>query len=448
MGTKGAYILASHPEASAPKSNRRFSRLQHAVAAKFQKISQAWQSNSKFTIHPFRSLHSRHILPLSITDYLSRFSLEFVLLGIAVLAVFVNIFIVQNAPILTSSDQSILFSFVKNHPSLNNQLLSSANVTTLLASGDQLVTQALSQSGISLALASSQSDGDQPVHSDPTSIQDDVIIKPNPSDTENFARHGVTTYEVEPGDTISGIASNFGISPQTIMTENKIDEQSILRPGQELNILPTTGITYTVKAGDTLDALLDKYKISEDAFLDANNLESFEDLAAGSIVVIPQQSVSTPTPSTPSNFVKNDSGQVPLTEATAPANLIVGPVSFIWPTPVRNITQGFSSRHTGLDISDSKKEPIYAAADGFVEIAGYQTNGYGNTIVINHGNGYKTRYGHASELYVKAGDYVTQGQLIAKQGNTGRVQGITGIHLHFEIIKDGVRVNPLNYVQP
>ncbi|MBX4186996.1 MAG: M23 family metallopeptidase, partial [Candidatus Doudnabacteria bacterium] len=70
------------------------------------------------------------------------------------------------------------------------------------------------------------------------------------------------------------------------------------------------------------------------------------------------------------------------------------------------------------------------------------------TIVINHGNGFKTRYGHASELYVSAGDYVKQGQLIAKQGNTGRVRGVTGIHLHFEILKNGKRVNPLSYVRP
>lgn len=280
-------------------------------------------------------------------------------------------------------------------------------------------------------------------------IQEDVILKTNPSDTRVPDRHGVTDYTVENGDTIQSIASSFGISPQTIMLENKLDETSKLKAGQELTILPTTGITYTLKAGDTLEGILSKYKISEDDFLDANNIESFEDLDEGSIVVIPMESVTLPAkPKPATQFVKTESGKVALKQASAPGGLTAAPVSFIWPTTTRNITQGFSKRHTGIDISDSKMEPIYASADGFVEISGYQTNGYGNTIVINHGNGYKTRYGHASQLFVSAGDFVKQGQLIAKQGRTGRVRGVTGIHLHFEIMRNGGKVNPLAYVKP
>lgn len=230
--------------------------------------------------------------------------------------------------------------------------------------------------------------------------------------------------------------------------ENKLTESSKLKPGQELIILPTTGITYTLKDGDTLDSILKKYKVSEIDFLDANNIESFEDLGVGSSVVIPMN-VTLPSQPKPSPlFVNTTTGKIALSQASAPAGFVGGPVHFIWPTTIRSITQGFSSRHAGIDISDSKMEPIYAAASGFVEISGYQANGYGNTIVINHGNGFKTRYGHASELYVKAGDLVKAGQTIAKQGRTGRVRGITGIHLHFEVIKNGVHVSPLLYVKP
>jgi murein DD-endopeptidase MepM/ murein hydrolase activator NlpD len=233
------------------------------------------------------------------------------------------------------------------------------------------------------------------------------------------------------------------------MMENKIIDSSALRTGQELTILPTTGITYTLKSNDTLESILNKYKITEDDFLDANNLESFEDLDQGAVVVIPMASVNMPSvPRVASNFIKSDTGKIALRQAIAPDNFSGGVLSFIWPTSVRNITQGFSRRHTGLDISDSKTEPIYATADGFIEISGYQANGYGNTRVIAHGSGFKSRYGHASELYVSAGDFVKKGQLIAKQGRTGRVRGVTGIHLHFEIIKNGVRVNPLSYVHP
>lgn len=330
---------------------------------------------------------------------------------------------------------------------MNTRLMATSDTTTILARSDQFVNTALAQSpfGISLANASSAK---YPI-TDPTTIQADVIVKTNPSDTQNNYRQGLTKYSVQTGDTLVSVATSFGISPQTIMMENKLDTASVIKPGQELTILPTTGITYTLKQGDTMEAILNKYKVAEEDFLDTNNVELFDDLDVGATVVIPLQNVSIPAkPKAPSKFVRDDSNQVALKQAAAPADLIAGSASFIWPTSVRKITQGFSSRHAGLDISDSKMEPIYAAADGFVEVSGYQANGYGNNIVINHGNGFKTRYGHASELYVQAGDTVKQGQRIAKQGRTGRVRGTTGIHLHFEIIKNGVHVNPLAHVKP
>lgn len=374
--------------------------------------------------------------------------MELVVLSIAVLAVSVNIFISKNAHIISSTDQSILFSFVKNHPSLNNPLVSTSDITTVLT-GDKLVSNALTESAFSVVLASTQQSDDKIFHTDPTTIQDDVVFKTNPADTENFARHGLTKYEVVGGDTCESISNRFGISTDTLRLENKLATECTIKPGQELTILPTTGITYTLKNGDTMDGLMSKYKVSEDEFLDANNIESFEDLGVGAIVVIPQQSINLPAaPKPASRFVVDSTNKVALKQATAP-DLSGGPVSFIWPTPVKTITQGFSSsRHTGVDISNSKMESIFAAADGFVEISGYQANGYGNTIVINHGNGFKTRYAHASALYVQAGDTVTQGQVIGKIGKSGRVRGATGIHLHFEIMKSGTRVNPLSYVKP
>ena len=85
---------------------------------------------------------------------------------------------------------------------------------------------------------------------------------------------------------------------------------------------------------------------------------------------------------------------------------------------------------------------MVAADDGIVELAGWQKS-YGYTIVINHGSGRKTRYGHASNLLVSAGDQVVKGQIIMISGSTGRS---TGPHLHFELLINGVRVNPLKYV--
>ncbi len=371
-----------------------------------------------------------------------------VVLAIATTGLIVNFSLSNHASVVSSSDQSVIFSFLKDNPKLNTKLLVTSDTTTILSHADELVSQALAQSPFGVALTSAKSSVNNPA-ADPTTIQEDVIVKTNPADTQAVSRVGLTKYSVNSGDTVVSVATSFGISPQTIMMENKLNEDSKLKPGQELTILPTTGVTYMLKGGDTQESILKKYKISEDDFLDANNIESFDDLDVGATVVIPLDNVSVPSvPKPQPRFVKDESNKITLTQASTPSSFIGGIIDFIWPTSVHTITQGFSKRHSGIDISDSKMEPIFAAADGFVEIAGYQSNGYGNTMVIDHGNGFKTRYGHASELYVKAGDFVKKSQLIAKQGRTGRVRGATGIHLHFEIIKNGTRVNPLAYVRP
>ncbi len=123
---------------------------------------------------------------------------------------------------------------------------------------------------------------------------------------------------------------------------------------------------------------------------------------------------------------------------------------FIWPAPhTRGITTYFEWRwgsfHNGIDIAGGGDygQPILASDSGTVVFSGYDDSGYGNYVIIDHGNGYKTLYGHASELAVSAGEYVAQGQTIAYIGSTGFS---TGPHLHFEIIENGQKVDPLNYV--
>lgn len=101
-----------------------------------------------------------------------------------------------------------------------------------------------------------------------------------------------------------------------------------------------------------------------------------------------------------------------------------------------------SSAHTGLDIATSSGTPIAAAASGTVTFSGYKGS-YGNLLVISHGNGVQTYYGHCSSLYVSAGESVSQGQTIAAVGSTGNS---TGPHLHLEIRVDGIAYNPQNYL--
>jgi murein DD-endopeptidase MepM/ murein hydrolase activator NlpD len=108
--------------------------------------------------------------------------------------------------------------------------------------------------------------------------------------------------------------------------------------------------------------------------------------------------------------------------------------------------------HYAMDIANRSKPPIWASASGTVvkTVVGCGPRstscggGYGNHIIIDHGNGYKTLYAHCEELYVKEGDTVTQGQVIAKMGNSGRVRGATGIHLHFTVYYNGAAVNPVS----
>ena len=115
-----------------------------------------------------------------------------------------------------------------------------------------------------------------------------------------------------------------------------------------------------------------------------------------------------------------------------------------WPTIGKGITQYYGWRHTGVDIDGDYASPIYASADGVVEKAGWNSGGYGLMILIGHPSGIKTRYGHASKLFVKVGDSVTRGQVIAMVGTTGRS---TGTHLHFEIYVNDARTNPLRYIR-
>ncbi len=127
--------------------------------------------------------------------------------------------------------------------------------------------------------------------------------------------------------------------------------------------------------------------------------------------------------------------------------------TMVWPVPSsKKIDSYFGNRlhpilkkykmHTGVDIDAAYGASIVAANQGVVISAGWE-DGYGNTIIINHGGGITTLYAHCSSLLVKAGDTVKKGQIIAKAGQTGMA---TGPHLHFEVRIDGDVVNPLNYI--
>jgi murein DD-endopeptidase MepM/ murein hydrolase activator NlpD len=123
--------------------------------------------------------------------------------------------------------------------------------------------------------------------------------------------------------------------------------------------------------------------------------------------------------------------------------------TFTWPTEVKYISHGFDSHHSGVDITledrgkESEGKKVFAAQSGVIKYAKLNDGGYGNLIIITHADGFETYYGHLSEMEVKEGDYVVQGQEIGKIGETGRS---TGPHLHFEIRKDKKILDPLLYL--
>ena len=125
--------------------------------------------------------------------------------------------------------------------------------------------------------------------------------------------------------------------------------------------------------------------------------------------------------------------------------------SFVFPSSAHHISQGYTSSHPGLDaVRENSEDPlpdILASAAGTVISIGDGWNGgYGNDIWIDHENGYKTHYAHLSSINVKVGDTVNQGQVIAQMGNTGRTYGTTGYHLHFELVYNGEKINPFDYL--
>ena len=140
--------------------------------------------------------------------------------------------------------------------------------------------------------------------------------------------------------------------------------------------------------------------------------------------------------------------------STGSGTAVSGSGSFTWPFPGHyNITSPFGYRpstgtnHTGIDIDGygSMGSPIVAADGGTVIKAEYY-GGYGNCIIIDHGNGFTTLYAHLSSMYVGVGSYVSKGQTIGGVGNTGTCYGLDGVHLHFEVAINGSRVDPQGYL--
>lgn len=249
-------------------------------------------------------------------------------------------------------------------------------------------------------------------------------------------RDKIIDYQVQEGDTIKSIASKFGVDEDTLRWQNNITGDRI-KIGQNLEILPVTGIAHKVQKGDTVYSIAKKYDTEAQAVVDFpfntfSNDETFE-LAIGQTVIVPD------------GVKPNEVPQAPrIRQITPDAGTVVASGQFAWPTS-GTITQRFAWYHQGVDIANRGVPNVLAADSGRVMIAGWPDNsGYGNRVIIDHGNGYHTLYGHLSKIYVIPGQTVGRGAAIGQMGSTGRS---TGPHLHFEVIQNGVHLNPLNFLK-
>jgi len=259
-----------------------------------------------------------------------------------------------------------------------------------------------------------------------------ALVKNSPSKTVSGpeARDKIIEYAISAGDTLYSIAKNFNISLNTILWANKLGANSTIRPGNKLIIPPVSRVIHQIKKGDTISALAKKYNVTAEKILAYNQIISDEQLSIGQNLIVPDGVIkAAPAPA-------NTSLASNLRKKSSESNAL----GMIWPTTSRRITQYYSWRHLAIDIGGQTGAPIYAARPGKIIKSGWGT-GYGNYIIIDHGDGTKTLYGHMSKLYAKNGEQVEQGAVIGALGSTG---WSTGPHVHFEIIVNGKKINPLS----
>ncbi len=261
-------------------------------------------------------------------------------------------------------------------------------------------------------------------------------------------------YTVQENDTISTIAQHFGVNVMTLLWNNNLQERQYIRPGDTLRIPPVSGMLVKIKSGDTLSKLATRYSGDQDEIANFNNLNTDTPLQAGIEVMIPggqppeiQQTQIAVRSQNEGKISKPSASSVLNNSVKKPADLDTKELPktrMLWPTSGHVITQYFGWKHIGLDVDGDYSSPLYSAADGIVEKAEWSNAGYGLMVLIKHADGVQTRYGHASKLFVKKGEEVKRGQVIAMMGTTGKS---TGTHLHFEVIVKGKRVNPLGYIR-
>jgi murein DD-endopeptidase MepM/ murein hydrolase activator NlpD len=261
-------------------------------------------------------------------------------------------------------------------------------------------------------------------------MEEDEILKNKLlySDKTNYSEPAAKTplnirfHKVKSGESLCAIAKKYGISMATISGSNNLNTNDNIAPGTALMIPNREGILHKMKSGNNIAGLASKYKIPVEKILAENNLKNPDFVPENEVIFIPD---------------------------AKPQNTVSG---FLWPANIRKVTNGYGWRknpftgknkefHKGMDIG-VRYGWVRSTKYGKVTFAGWM-GGYGNAVIIAHPGGWKSLYGHLSKIIVSEGQYVNQGQNIAVSGNSGRS---TGPHVHFELIKQGDHTNPKKYL--
>jgi murein DD-endopeptidase MepM/ murein hydrolase activator NlpD len=274
-------------------------------------------------------------------------------------------------------------------------------------------------------------------------------------------RTEVIEYEIVAGDTLFGIAEKFGLLPETLLWSNTHilgnDPHNIF-PGVKILIPPIDGAIYKWNAGDGLNGVSKFFNVTPDAIINwpANQLDrntlgdlSLPNIPDGKLVFVPNGKGEF-TDWLP-DFTRLTPAQAQILGPGFCGTMTDGPIgvgTFIWPT-TETYLSGFdyspATNHFGIDIAGRLGNPIYAVDNGVVVYSGWNTNGYGNLIVIDHGNGWQSVYAHLDTMASACGAFVFQGDIIGALGTTGNS---SGPHLHFELRNTNYgKVNPWDFLQ-
>lgn len=277
------------------------------------------------------------------------------------------------------------------------------------------------------------------------------------------SRSGIVEHTIQPGESIFSIAAKYNLRPETLLWSNRYtigDDPHMMIPGQKLLILPIDGILHRWSAGEGLNGVAEFYHVSPDAIvnyppngLNKATIGDYADpkIEPGKLLVIPGGTATFSDWRTPRITRKDPATARNVGPGACEGEFdgVIGAGTFFFPVVGEPMLSGFdyqpAANHFGIDLGGAMGDPITAVDNGVVVYAGWNDWGYGEMVVLDHGNGWQSLYAHLATVDVLCGQEIYRGDKIGTMGQTGNA---VGTHLHFELRHDEYgRVNPWDFLQ-